>query len=212
MECVMKDVKSNFQASSLLFESFVRRVTKVVIWKCRRQVDADSAEHELEAICETFQEDIQMVAVSSSNTCNNAMPQNEMAQVAMHQRCVIKTMDMEFSGPNQITSNVLEDFRNLKCLELETRKYEAELACKKEEAGIRKAAVETEAQLKIAELQANATAKKAEVETEAQLKIAELEAHANARKAEAQVKIAELRANANFQKTKEDAKIAHAQA
>ena len=209
---MINDAKIKFHAPSPQFDSFVRKVAKVVIWKHRRVVDADSAEDELDVICETFQEDIQIVAVSSSNTSNNVVPQHEMAQVAMHQRCVIKTMDMEFSGPNQITSNVLEDFRNLKCLELETRKYEAELACKKEEAGIRKAAVETEAQLKIAELQANATAKKAEVETEAQLKIAELEAHANARKAEAQVKIAELEASTNAQKVLEDSKIAHAQA
>ena len=171
-------------------DTFVQKVTKVVIWKHRRVVDPDSAEAELDVICETFQEDIRMVAVSSSNTSSNVVPHNEMAPVVMHQRYVIKTMDMEYSGPNQITNDVLEDFRQLKGLELETRKYEAELACKKEEAGIRKA----------------------EVETKAQLKIAELEAHANARKAEAQVKIAELEASTNAQKVLEDAKIAHAQA
>ena len=88
---------------------------------------------------------------------------------------------------------------------------------------------QTEAQVKIAELQANTNAQKmlqdakiAHEQTEAQVKIAELQANTNAQKmledakiahaqTEAQVKIAELQANTNAQKMLEDANIAHAQ-
>ena len=64
-------------------------------------------------------------------------------------------MDMELYSPENYT-----DWLKLKHQELETRKYEAEMSCKKEEAGIKKAEVETTAQVKIAELQANTNAQK----------------------------------------------------
>ena len=109
---MINDAKSKFQASSPQFDTFVQKVTKVVIWKHRRVVDPDSAEAELDVICETFQEDIRMVAVSSSNTSSNVVARNEMAPVEMHQRYVIKTMDMEYSGPNQIPMMFWRTFAN----------------------------------------------------------------------------------------------------
>ena len=76
---VIKDVNNKFQAASPMFDTFVRRMTKVVIHKHRRQVDEDGAEVQLDVICEEFQMDIQAVAVSSSNASSHGMPQNQVA-------------------------------------------------------------------------------------------------------------------------------------
>ena len=68
--------------------------------------------------------------------------------------------DMTLTIPQFFSPENYKDWLKLKHQELETRKYEAEMSCKKEEAGIKKAEVETTAQVKIAELQANTNAQK----------------------------------------------------
>ena len=64
-ETVIKDIinnaKSKFQALSPQFDTFVRKVTEVVIHRHRQVVDLDGAEKQLDVICEEYKEDIQTI-------------------------------------------------------------------------------------------------------------------------------------------------------
>ena len=126
MDDVIKEVKSKFQAASPMFDTFVRQMTKVVICRHRREVDADSAENELEKICDDFQVDIQTLAVASSSTYGQLVPHAEVA--SNNQQCVIKIMDMEYRG-SQTFNNVIGDLLKLKSQELETRKQVVVFVC-----------------------------------------------------------------------------------
>ena len=107
--------------------------------------DEATTEHVINNVEEPFQEDIAEVVNLDSSSASNVVPHHEV-QPNNEQQCIIKALNMEFRGINQIDSKVLQRFFQLMSQDLNTRKYEAEAAHEKAkeerqtaEAGIRKA-------------------------------------------------------------------------